>query len=171
MRRPVEALIEEAPADSDFIPDEITALVGKSFVWNVSFTENTLKFGDISFQVNSIVSIDAPGEPLMLMSPGASQSSSAMISPGPSGSLMSPSRGSELGIASPGSTAASSPLPRRVITTDKSQVVHTPTSKCSVSIDQDDISAAFSPPMSQVVTDKLLFCYFYSLLHIYGLAY
>ncbi|KAG8060666.1 hypothetical protein GUJ93_ZPchr0002g24267 [Zizania palustris] len=77
--RPVEKLIEQVPPNTDFIPDEITCLLERKFVWNVSFIENTVRTGIESLQVNNVVYEVIPREPLMLMSPTSSASASSML--------------------------------------------------------------------------------------------
>jgi replication factor A1 len=46
-RKPVDTLIADNP--TGFIPDEVTRLLEKVFVWNVSFTESTITTGFVSF--------------------------------------------------------------------------------------------------------------------------
>ncbi|KAJ1262252.1 hypothetical protein BS78_09G092500 [Paspalum vaginatum] len=53
IRRPADTLIADTPAG--FIPDAITKLLEKTFIWNVSFTENTIASGNVCFQVNAII--------------------------------------------------------------------------------------------------------------------
>jgi hypothetical protein len=55
----VDALISTNPPG--FIPREITNLLEKSFEWNVSFTESTIIYISVSFQVNAIVGVSRPG--------------------------------------------------------------------------------------------------------------
>lgn len=98
------------PEGSNFIPIEITNLIEKEVVWNVGITENTLKSGNVSLQVNNVISVSATERPPMLMSPTGSQASSAMISPGPSNLLLSPTKAIEVGCASPPSITTASPI-------------------------------------------------------------
>jgi replication factor A1 len=77
IKRTVDALIADNPPR--FIPDEITRLLEKVFTFNVSFTENTISSGNVSFQVNAIVAEIDDGNPLPLM-PIGSQSSSLVLS-------------------------------------------------------------------------------------------
>lgn len=72
VRKPIEALIDKIPEGSNFIPDEITCLLEKQFVWNVIITESSLRNCEVSFQVNIIISGDTSGQPLLLMSPTSS---------------------------------------------------------------------------------------------------
>ena len=84
IRKPVDTLIADNPIG--FIPDEITKLLEKVFVWNVSFTENTIATGTVSFQVNSVVS-QLDGDNALSVTPIGSQSSSPMLSKGASSSI------------------------------------------------------------------------------------
>lgn len=150
VRKPVELLVEQTPRESKFIPDAIIALLERSFTWNVSFTENTLRTGDVSFQVNSVISMSVLGEPLMLMSPGPADSpgSSAIMSPGPSTSIMSPTRTSEIAISSPPSATIASLVTRRA-------APQTPTSRLSLATtEQASHVDPLSPPMTQVVASE-----------------
>ncbi|XP_020393044.1 uncharacterized protein [Zea mays] len=52
IKKNVDALISTNPPG--FIPREITNLLEKSFEWNVSFTESTIIYSSVSFQVNAI---------------------------------------------------------------------------------------------------------------------
>ena len=52
IKKNVDTLISTNPPG--FIPKEITNLLEKSFEWNVSFTESTIIYGNVSFQVNAI---------------------------------------------------------------------------------------------------------------------
>jgi replication factor A1 len=38
-----------------FIPDAITKLLERTYIWNVSFTDSTIESGTITLQVDSIV--------------------------------------------------------------------------------------------------------------------
>lgn len=51
--RSVITLSRANPASASSLPKEIARLVGQQFRFNVSFTENTLITGKITFQVNS----------------------------------------------------------------------------------------------------------------------
>lgn len=75
-RKPVDTLIADNP--TGFIPDEVTKLLERVFVWNVSFTENTITTGIISFQVNNIVA-QLDGDNALSVTPTGSQSSSHML--------------------------------------------------------------------------------------------
>ncbi|CAN6324988.1 unnamed protein product [Urochloa humidicola] len=52
-KKSADTLIAENP--KDFIPNEITKLLEKSFKLNVSFTQHTISSGKICFQVNAVV--------------------------------------------------------------------------------------------------------------------
>jgi replication factor A1 len=87
IRRPVESLIEDNPPNSEYIPSEIATLIDGKFVWNVSFTRDTVKRSQESLQVNSIVSTASSGHSLLLMPPDTSQATSAIVSAGSSSSV------------------------------------------------------------------------------------
>ena len=46
-------LIANTP--SGFIPDAITKLLERTFIWNVSFSGHTINSGNVCFQVNATV--------------------------------------------------------------------------------------------------------------------
>nr|BAC16155.1 DNA binding protein-like [Oryza sativa Japonica Group]BAC22296.1 DNA binding protein-like [Oryza sativa Japonica Group] len=150
VRKPVELLVEQTPRESKFILDAITALLEISFTWNVSFTENTLRTGDVSFQVNSVISMSVLGEPLMLMSPGPADSpgSSAIMSPGPSTSIMSPTRTSEIAISSPPLATIASPVTRRAAPQTPTSILSLATTEQASHVDP------LSPPMTQAVASE-----------------
>jgi len=62
-----------------FIPNEITRLLQKVFIWNVNFSEYTIQSGNVSFQVNATIAEIDTGTRLP-MSPAGSQQSSLMLS-------------------------------------------------------------------------------------------
>ena len=70
----VVMLIAENP--HDFIPNEITRLLEKTFKWNISFTQNTLSSSKVCFQVNEVVGRIGDTYSLLPVTPTASQSSS-----------------------------------------------------------------------------------------------
>ena len=74
----MDTLISTNP--SGFIPNEITNLLEKSFEWNVSFTESTIIYGSVSFQVNAINAEMDGGN--MLPTTPSSQPSSTIFSQG-----------------------------------------------------------------------------------------
>ncbi|KAG8081933.1 hypothetical protein GUJ93_ZPchr0014g47538 [Zizania palustris] len=118
----VEALIDSLPEETDFIPDELTALIEKEFVWNVSFTENTLRTGEISFQVNSIVSCFEGN--LLVGSSQTSQASSGIVSASATSSNVAIV--DKLALTTPTKHTVNVP------TSD------TPTSKCSLIVLEED---------------------------------
>ncbi|ONM28450.1 putative replication protein [Zea mays] len=78
IKKNVDALISTNPPD--FIPREITNLLEKSFEWNVSFTESTIIYSSVSFQVNAInAEIDGGN---ILPTTSSSQPSSTILSQG-----------------------------------------------------------------------------------------
>ncbi|CAN6338321.1 unnamed protein product [Urochloa humidicola] len=64
----------------EFLPNEITKLLEKSFKLNVSFTQHTISSGKICFQVNAVVEEIKDTNSLLQVTPTTSQSSSLMIS-------------------------------------------------------------------------------------------
>ncbi|CAN6339007.1 unnamed protein product [Urochloa humidicola] len=77
-KKSADTLIAENP--KDFIPNEITKLLEKSFKLNVSFTQHTISSGKICFQVNAVVEEIKDTNSLLQVTPTTSQSSSLMIS-------------------------------------------------------------------------------------------
>lgn len=84
----MDTLISTNPPD--FIPKEITNLLEKSFEWNVSFTESTIIYGNVSFQVNAI-NAKMDGGNILPTTP-SSQPSSTILSQG-QGSGVTQNRG------------------------------------------------------------------------------
>jgi hypothetical protein len=84
IKRTVDTLIANNPPG--FIPNEITGLLEKVFTFNVSFTDNTINTGNVSFQVNTIIAELDGGTPLPI-TPAGSQSSSAVLSQDASSSV------------------------------------------------------------------------------------
>jgi hypothetical protein len=80
IKKNVDTLISTNPPD--FIPKEITNLLEKSFEWNVSFTESTIIYGNVSFQVNAI-NAEMDGGNILPTTP-SSQPSSTILSQGTS---------------------------------------------------------------------------------------
>ncbi|XP_020393935.1 replication protein A 70 kDa DNA-binding subunit B isoform X2 [Zea mays] len=78
IKKNVDTLISTNPPG--FIPREITDLLEKSFEWNVSFTESTIIYGSVSFQVNAINAEMDGGN--MLPTTPSSQPSSTILSQG-----------------------------------------------------------------------------------------
>jgi hypothetical protein len=77
IKRTADALIANNPLG--FIQDEITRLLEKVFMFNVSFTEKTIASGNVSFQVNTIIAEIDDGNPLPITLL-RSQSSSILLS-------------------------------------------------------------------------------------------
>ena len=73
IKKSVDTLIAGNPVG--FIPNEITRLLEKVFIWNVSFSEYTIQSGNVSFQVNATIAEIDTGTHLP-MSPAGSQQSS-----------------------------------------------------------------------------------------------
>jgi len=67
---------------TDFIPDEITRLLEKTFTWIVSFTDSTTDSDTITLQVNTVVGEVGQGGSIILAMPATSQTSSLMLSEG-----------------------------------------------------------------------------------------
>jgi hypothetical protein len=84
IKKTVDTLVADNPPG--FIPDEITRLLEKVYTLNVSFTDNTISSGNISFQVNNVVAQIDDGNPLPL-TPLGPQSSSGILSQGTSSSV------------------------------------------------------------------------------------
>lgn len=129
IRKPVESLIEDNPPDSEPIPPEIGALVDSTFVWNVSFTRDTVKRSQESLQVNSIVSFASSSQEMLLISPGASATASAIVSASSSSSIQIGPAPSETSIGSQQLVKASTPTKLNI----SSPTHATPTSKLSSS--------------------------------------
>jgi replication factor A1 len=72
-----------------FIPDAITKLLERTYIWNVSLTDNTIESGTITLQVNSIVAAIDDGSAIIPATPTGSQSSSFMLSKAASRSMQS----------------------------------------------------------------------------------
>ncbi|CAO1945677.1 unnamed protein product [Urochloa humidicola] len=83
-KRAVDTLIADNPVD--FIPDEITKLLEKTFTWNVSFTNSSVNSDEATFQVNVVVAEIDDGS---VVFPAGSQTSSMMLSAGVGTSMLS----------------------------------------------------------------------------------
>jgi len=79
-KKTADTLIADNP--SGFIPDEITRLLEKTFIWSVSFTESTIDSGNVTFQVNAVVGEINDGSATIPATPDGSQASSLMLSGG-----------------------------------------------------------------------------------------
>ncbi|KAJ1280881.1 hypothetical protein BS78_04G266000 [Paspalum vaginatum] len=108
VKRPADILIAENPVG--FMTDAITKLLERTFIWNVSFTKNTITSGNVCFQVNAIVGEIDTGNGVMPMSPGGSHQSSLMVSQGASSGLQNtpekgdPQKSTYMSLLSPGKT-------------------------------------------------------------------
>ncbi|CAN6302827.1 unnamed protein product [Urochloa humidicola] len=74
-KRAVDTLIADNPID--FIPDEITKLLEKTFTWNVSFTNSSVNSDEATFQVNVVLAQIDDGS---VVFPAGSQTTSMMLS-------------------------------------------------------------------------------------------
>ena len=79
-RKSADTLVAENP--TDFIPDEITRLLEKTFTWIVSFTDSTTDSGTITLQVNTVVGEVGQRGSIIPAMPTTSQTSSLMLSEG-----------------------------------------------------------------------------------------
>jgi len=77
--------VAENPAD--FIPDELTKLLEKTFTWIVSFTDSTTDSGTITLQVNTVVGEVGQEGSIIPAMPATSQTSSLMLSEGATASM------------------------------------------------------------------------------------
>ena len=84
-RKSAESLVAENPAD--FIPDELTKLLEKTFTWIVSFTDSTTDSGTITLQVNTVVGEVGQEGSIIPAMPATSQTSSLMLSEGATASM------------------------------------------------------------------------------------
>jgi len=84
-RKSAETLVAENPAD--FIPDELTKLLEKTFTWIVSFTDSTTDSGTITLQVNTVVGEVGQEGSIIPAMPATSQTSSLMLSEGATASM------------------------------------------------------------------------------------
>lgn len=87
VRKPVETLIDQNPPDSEYILDEIVALFNQTFIWNISFTQDTIMKNQETLQVNSIISSSAEVQGLLPISPSSSQQTLAIMPADSSSSL------------------------------------------------------------------------------------
>jgi hypothetical protein len=87
VRKPVETLIDQNPPDSEYIPDEIVALFNQTFIWNISFTQDTIMKNQETLQVNNIISSNAEVQGLLPISPSSSQQTLAIMPADSSSSL------------------------------------------------------------------------------------
>jgi replication factor A1 len=79
-KKAADTLVADNPVG--FVPDEITRLLEQTYIWNVSFTDNTIETGNITFQVNAIVAEISDETTVVSVTPTQSQTSSLMLSRG-----------------------------------------------------------------------------------------
>ncbi|KAL5662343.1 hypothetical protein ACJX0J_029468, partial [Zea mays] len=85
VKRPCDMLIANTP--SGFIPDAITKLLERTFVWNVSFSGHTINSGNVCFQVNATIKELGNQNVDISTSTAGTQQSSFMFSQGASSSM------------------------------------------------------------------------------------
>jgi replication factor A1 len=86
IKKQVDTLIASNPRG--FLPDDITRLIEKVYIWNVSFTENSKDSIEECFQVNALIAEVDDGNALPV-TPAGSHSSSLMLSQGVGTSMQS----------------------------------------------------------------------------------
>jgi replication factor A1 len=86
IKKQVDTLI--ASNQCGFLPDDITRLIEKVYIWNVSFTENSKDSIEECFQVNALIAKVDDGNALPV-TPAGSHSSSLMLSQGVGTSMQS----------------------------------------------------------------------------------
>jgi replication factor A1 len=79
-KKAADTLVADNPVG--FVPDEITRLLERTYIWNVSFTDSTIETGNITFQVNAIVAEISDETTVVPVTPTQSQTSSLMLSRG-----------------------------------------------------------------------------------------
>ncbi|KAF0902323.1 hypothetical protein E2562_015542 [Oryza meyeriana var. granulata] len=161
IHRPIEALQEENQPDKEFIPADITALINQDFIWNVSYTEDTIKRSQESLQVNSIISAGSSDQPLLLMSTPSSQPTSATVSASSSSSAQPPPElsGTSIGTVTPTKpkqVVSTIVVPSTPTKTPVSPMQHgTPTSKlCPSPSTKKKIVVSVCPMPSQPTSDN-----------------
>lgn len=122
IKKTPDTLIAENPRG--FIPDEITRLLEKTFVWNVSFTENTIASGNVCFQVNAVVGEINDGNTLVPVTPVGSQTSSVMLSQGDSSSIQATPRKNDSSTAMLTAELPVTPQSRRTTAHDEVSNLH-----------------------------------------------
>jgi replication factor A1 len=108
IKKQVDTLIALNPRG--FLPDDITKLLEKVYIWNVSFTENSKDSIEECFQVNALIG-EVNDENALPTTPTGSQSSSLMLSQGAGSSMQStPQKSAALpSTLLPGATETSQP--------------------------------------------------------------
>jgi replication factor A1 len=105
IKKQVDTLIASNPRG--FLPDDITRLIEKVYIWNVSFTENSKDSIEECFQVNALIGEVDDGNALPV-TPAGSQSSSLMLSQGVSISIQStPQKSAALPLTLPNASETS----------------------------------------------------------------
>jgi hypothetical protein len=95
IKKPCDMLIANNP--TDFIPDPITDLLEKTYVWNVSFSDHRINTGNICFQVNAVVAeIGTTKDSIQASSSGPKQSQPVLLQGAPSGIEDTPDKASNL---------------------------------------------------------------------------
>jgi hypothetical protein len=95
IKKPCDMLIANNP--TGFIPDPITDLLEKTYIWNVSFSDHTINTGNICFQVNAVVvEIGTAKDSIQASSSGPKQSHPVLFQGAPSGIEDTPSKASNL---------------------------------------------------------------------------
>jgi hypothetical protein len=95
IKRPCDMLIANNP--TGFIPDPITNLLEKTYIWNVSFSDHTINTGNICFQVNIVVAeIGTAKEPIQASSLRAKQPQPVLLQGTPSSIQDTPDKASNL---------------------------------------------------------------------------
>ncbi|KAG2639524.1 hypothetical protein PVAP13_2KG009656 [Panicum virgatum] len=79
-KKSADTLMAKNP--TDFILDEITRLLEKTFTWIVSFTDSTTDSDTITLQTNTVVGEVGQGGSIIPAMPATSQTSSLMLSEG-----------------------------------------------------------------------------------------
>ncbi|AQK90656.1 hypothetical protein ZEAMMB73_Zm00001d008773 [Zea mays] len=95
IKKPCDMLIVNNPID--FIPDPITDLLEKTYIWNVSFSDHTINTGNICFQVNAVVAeIGTAKDFIQASSSRPKQSQPVLLQDAPSGVEDTPNKASNL---------------------------------------------------------------------------
>ena len=95
IKKPCDMLIANNPIG--FIPDPITDLLEKTYIWNVSFSDHTINTGNICFQVNTVVAeIGTTKDSIQASSSGPKKSQLVLLQGAPSGIEDTPSKASNL---------------------------------------------------------------------------
>jgi hypothetical protein len=91
IKKSCDMLIANNP--TSFIPDPITDLLEKTYIWNVSFSDHTINTGNICFQVNTVVAeIGTAKNSIQASSSGPKQSQPVLLQGAPRGIEDTPSK-------------------------------------------------------------------------------